>query len=311
MYQEQHTITNSKEKENMARIDLTKANGWIPEPTGSEVIKAVEAQSAIQQVARKVRMTSNSQRVLRFGSTDVDIVAEGTQIPQASANLDTVLLETTKFADRFTISEEDNEDAVVDFLAQAKNAWASNFAKRLDHAALGVTSDAVAPGTDVPFLSVYAAATDAGNVVSTTGALEFEMLNDAFSAMETGEYGDDAVIIAHPSFKGALRNLKDADGLRVVSEPGNAGLNPTIFGVPVVYTTGARTDTTAKVAPTGNPLLIVGNRQHLILGNRTGIESQVAAHRWDYDERELKVRARVAFVPATGEAFQVIEKTEV
>lgn len=292
----------------MARTDLSVANGWIPEPVDGNVIKKLQANSAVEQVARKVVMTSNSVRVPRFANADADIVAEGALIPQVDGTLDNVLLEATKFADRFTISEEDNADSVVSALDAFKEGWITNVAKRLDHAALGVTSSSVVPGTSVPFLSVYAAATAASNVTATAGDLKFEMLNDVFTNIDTGDYNDNLVIIAHPSFKGALRNLKDAGGLRVVSEPLGGG-NQTIFGIPVVYSTGARKDTTAKVAPTGNPLLIVGNADHLLLGVREAPSSQVAAHRWEYDERELKVRARYAFTPATGAAFEVIEKT--
>lgn len=178
----------------------------------------------------------------------------------------------------------------------------------MDNAALGVTADATGPGTSVPFQSVYNAVEDSGQIISTAGNLEFEMLNEAFGTIEEGDYNGDLVIIAHPSFKGALRNLKDADGLRVVDNVMGGG-NPSIFGYDLVFSTGARTSATATHAPTGNPLLIVGNRQHLLLGVRSGPESQVADHRWEYDERELKVRARRGFAVATGEAFVVIEKT--
>lgn len=292
----------------MARTDLSKANGWIPEPTDSSVIQKLQATSAIEQVARKVVMTSNSVRVPRFAAGAADIVAEGALIPQVDATLDNVLLEASKFADRFTISEEDNADSLVDSLNAFKISWITNVAKKLDNAALGVTSSSVVPGTDVPFLSVYAAATAASNVTTTAGDLKFEMLNDVFSNIDQGDYNDNLVIIAHPSFKGALRNLKDAGGLRVVDSPLDGG-NQSIFGIPVVYSTGARKHATATTAPTGNPLLIVGNADHLLLGVREAPSSQVAAHRWEYDERELKVRARYAFTPATGAAFEVIEKT--
>jgi HK97 family phage major capsid protein len=292
----------------MARIDLSVSNGWIPEETDSKVIQKLESTSAIEAVARRVPMTSQAVRVPRFAADGVSIVPEGGLIPQADAELDTVLLEANKWADRFTISEEDNADAVVNFLDAAKASWVSDFARELDNAALGVTADVTGPGTNIPFQSVYNAVSDAGQVEATAGNLEFEMLNDAFTTLESGDYNGDLVIIAHPSFKGALRNLKDADGTRVVDNVLGGG-QPTIFGYNLVFSTGARTSATATHAPAGNPLLIVGNSQHLLLGVRSGPESQVAAHRWEYDERELKVRARRGFAVATGEAFVVLEKT--
>lgn len=292
----------------MARVDLSRANHWIAEQAGSEVLETLASNSAVEAVARKVNMTSDAYRVPRFTGVGVDIVAEGALIPQQEATLDSVLLEANKWANRFALSVEDERDAVLDAFAAYKRNWTSKFARELDNACLGVTADVTGPGTSVPFQSVYNAASDSSNVVATAGDLEFEMLNDAFGAIETGEYNGNLVVIAHPSFKGALRNLKDGAGDRVVSEPLGGG-NQTVFGLEVVYSVGARTSTTATDAPSGNPLLIVGNRDHMILGVRDGVESAIADFRWEYDEREVKMRARRAFAVATPEAFQVIEKT--
>lgn len=292
----------------MARTDLSRSNGWIPEPTSSEVITKLLATSAVEQVARRVSMTSDAIRVPRFSADGVDIVAEGALIPQKDAVVDSVLLEANKWANRFTLSVEDERDAVVDAFNAYKLHWASAFAKELDNACLGVTAAVTGPGTSVPFESVYAAATSAGNVTATAGNLEYEDLNTVFGTLEEGDYNGNLVVIAHPSFKGALRNLKDAAGDRVVADPLGAGV-PTIFGHDLVFSNGARTSATATDAPTGNPLLIVGNRDHMILGVRDGVESAIADHRWEYDEREVKMRARRAFAVATPEAFQVIEKT--
>ena len=292
----------------MARTDLSRANHWVPEEQGSEALEIITSTSAVESVARKVNMRSDAYRVPRFATDGVDIVAEGALIPQKEATLDSVLLEANKWANRFTLSVEDERDAVLDAFAAYKRAWASTFAKELDNACLGVTADVTGPGTSVPFQSVYNAASGAGNVTATAGDLTFEDLNTAFGTLEEGDYNGDLVVIAHPSFKGALRNLKDGAGDRVVSEPLGGG-NQTVFGLTVVYSNGARTSATATDKPNGNPLLIVGNRNHMILGVRDGVESAIADHRWEYDEREVKMRARRAFAVATPEAFQVIEKT--
>lgn len=290
------------------RTDLNEANGWIPEPASSEVLTKVYAESAVEATARRVTMTAPTMSVPRFESDGVSIVQEGAEIPVSEATLDEVVLKAVKWADRFAISVEDQRDALVDVFTQKKLAWANSFARELDNACLGVT--AAQNGTTVPFQSVYHAANAAGNVTATAGALGYEALNDLFAAIEEGDYNGNLVVIASPAFKAALRNLKDAEGNRVVADP-LAGGAPTIFGHELRFSTGARTSATATDKPTGNPLLIVANRQHMILGVRDGIESQVSdLPRWETDEVELKMRARRAFVPATGEAFHVIEKTE-
>jgi HK97 family phage major capsid protein len=287
--------------------DLTEANGWIPEPKSSAVLTKVYQESAVESTARIVRMTAPTMSVPRFESDGVDIVAEHATIPLQDATLDEVTLRAVKFANRFAISIEDQRDALVDVLDQKKLAWANSFARKLDNACLGVTADQ--SGTTVPFTSVYNAADDAGQVTQTAGDLQYEMLNELFESLESGDYNGNLVVIAHPAFKGALRNLKDEDGNRVVADPLGAGV-PTIFGHELRFSTGARTSALPTDKPTGNPLLIVANRDHMILGIRDGIESQVSdLPRWETDEVELKMRARRAFVPATGEAFYVVEKT--
>lgn len=285
--------------------DLSIDNGWIPEQKTSEVLTAVTQNSAVEQVARRVNMTSEFAAVPRFAADGVDVVPEHAVIPLQDADLDEVTLRAIKFANRTSISVEDSRDAIADYINAYKVSWASNFAVKLDNACLGASG--AANGTTRPFESVYQAAS-AGRV-QTAGDLTYEDLVTVFGALEEGDYADDLVVIAHPAFGMALRNLKDAAGDRVVSDPLGAGV-PTVFGRDLVFSKGARVATTATDRPTGNPLLIVGSRRNLILGVRDGVESAVSDQfRWDTDELELKMRARRGFVVADPTAFRVIERT--
>jgi HK97 family phage major capsid protein len=293
----------------MARIDLNETNGWIPEPAGSDVLTVVAANSAVEAVARKENMDSNTKSVPRFLDDSVAIVAEGATIPEASPTLDEVILTTRKFAKLYRISEEDYGDALVNVLNAFKAGWANSYARFLDNATLGVTN-ATVNGTTVPFKSVYAQV-PAGNKIVTAGALKFEHVSNALAALETGNYFNDSdiVVVANPAFAGALRNLKDASGARVVAEPLN-GTPGSIFGYELRYSAGAKTSATATDAPAGNPLLVVANRQHLILGVRSGPESMVSTDAlFTTDERYLKVRARRAFAVGRPEATAVVELT--
>lgn len=289
--------------------NLTEANGWLPEPRDSEVLQKVLRTSAVEASARRVRMTSHTVQVPRFDAAGVDVVAEGGTIPVIDATLDAVTLTAIKFANRYAVSLEDTRDGIADSINQFKLRWASNFSVKLDNATLGVT--AAANGTTIPFTSVYRATSQAsaGYVTATAGALTYEDLVTAFGDLESGEWGDDLVVIAHPAFAMDLRNLKDAAGDRVVSDPLMGGV-PTIFGYDLLQSKGAKTHATATDAPTGNPLLIVGSKRNLILGVRDGVESQLSDQpRWETDEVELKVRARRGFAVADGSAFRIIEKT--
>jgi HK97 family phage major capsid protein len=284
-------------------MNLTEANGWLPEPTDSQVLRKVLETSAVEAAARRVNMTSRTVSVPRFDAQGVDAVAEGATIPVKDVTLDEVSLTAIKFANRFVISVEDDRDSVLNAVDEAKVRWASNFGVHLDNAVLGTSG--VANGGTVPFTSVYKSVTP----VTTAGALSYEDLVAAVGDLESGAYGDDLIIIAHPAFAMELRNLKDVDGLRVVGDPLGQGV-PTVFGHELKFSKGARVSATASDAPTGNPLLIVGSKRNLILGVRDGVESALSNEaRWETDEIELKLRARRAFKVADASAFVVIEKT--
>lgn len=291
----------------MAYTDLSEANGWIPEPGANEALLRDAEVSAVESVARKVNMTSRTVSVPRFSANGVDVVPEHAEIPVEDATLDEVVLTAVKFANRFAISIEDQQDAVVDALNAYKREWLSNFAIKLDNAALGTT--AAANGTTVPFNSVYNAV-GAGNRLATAGDLTYEDLQDVIGEMEGNRKGG-LVVIAHPKFKMGLRNLKDASGERVVATEGVLGAGvPTLFGHEVRFSYGAATSATATDQPAGNPLLIVANKSNLILGVRSGPESQLSEHeQWATDHVELKMRARRAFVLADADAARVVELT--
>jgi HK97 family phage major capsid protein len=166
---------------------------------------------------------------------------------------------------------------------------------------LGVT------GTGGPFESVYRAV-GAGNRLATAGDLSYEDIQGVIGDMEGNRKGG-LVIIAHPKFKMALRNLKDASGDRVVADPFGAGV-PTIFGHEVRFSYGAATSATYTDNPSGNPLLVVANKSNLILGVRSGPESQVSDQpQWATDHIELKMRARRGFVLASADSARVVELT--
>lgn len=296
----------------MSRIDLTEANGFIPEEDSSRVIQATVANSVVEAFARKEQMASRTKGVPRFVADAPEIVAEGGTIPEAAATLDEILLTARKYAKIFHISEEDVNDSLVDVLNTYKIEWASRWARKFDNAALGVT--AAADGTDTaPFTSVYkSVATSASNqLIQTGGALTFADINDALALVEQGSYFDAAntVFIAHPKMLGHLRGMVDGTGQLVLPNP-TAATPGSLFGYPLVVSYGAATSAAATSNPTGNPLLIVGNRQMMINGVRSNVESAVSRDaQFNTDGVQLKVRVRRGFAVADASAYAIVEKT--
>ncbi|MFI8229423.1 phage major capsid protein [Streptomyces sp. NPDC085900] len=289
----------------MARVN---ADAWVPEEYGSEVITRVNQNSAIEAVARRVAMASDITKVPRVGAVGVDVVAKGTAYNDSNAALDNVILDAVKFGKTVTIAEEDLEDAIANAVAAFQAEWAVDYARMLDNACLGVTG--TQNGGTVPFTSVYKAAAS-GQKIATAGAVTYAKLSDTMALYEGSDYANDAdtVVIAHPSFKAAFRGIVDSNGRPIFVE-GIAGTPSTLFGVAVNFSYGAKTSTTATSAPNGNPLLVVGNRQHLVLGVRSGPESLLSYEPgFRTDEPVLKMRARRGFAVARPEAFGLLEVT--
>lgn len=297
----------------MARIDLTEANGYILEEQGSSVIQALLANSAVESFARREAMASRTKSVPRFVADAPEVVAEGDTIPDATATLDELVLTARKYAKIFHVSEEDVNDSLVDVLNTYKTEWASRFARKYDNACLGVT--AVGDGDDgQPFNSVYYEVSqyDSGaNLTQTGGAVTFDDINNALGLVESSDYFDAAntVFLAHPKMLAEIRALTGPNGDLVLP---NAleGTPGSIFGYPLVVSYGAATSAAASAAPTGNPLLIAGNRQMMINGVRGGVESVVSRDaQFNTDGVLLKTRIRRAFAVAKPEAYAIVEKT--
>lgn len=299
----------------MARIDLTEANGYILEEQGSSVIQALQANSAVESFARREAMASRTKSVPRFVADAPEVVAEGATIPEATATLDEVVLTARKYAKIFHVSEEDINDSLVDVLNTYKTEWASKFARKFDNACLGVT--AAGDGDDgQPFTSlyraVYTSATAAtSQIIQTGGALSFADINAALGIVESGDKFDAAntVFMAHPKMLAELRGMVDGTGQLVLPNP-IAATPGSLFGYPLVVSYGAATSASATANPTGNPLLIVGNRQMMINGVRGGVESVVSRDaEFSKDGVLLKTRIRRGFAVADADAFAIVEKT--
>ncbi|MEV4337375.1 phage major capsid protein [Streptomyces sp. NPDC049590] len=284
----------------------TNADAWVPEENDSEVVTRVLQNSAVEAVARRITMGSDTIKVPRMGAFSVDIVAKGADYVDAEPTLDNVILDAYKFGKTITLAEEDLDDTLADIVTGYQKEWAVSYARQLDNAAIAVTG--TQNGSTVPFTSLYKAAAS-GQKIATAGAVTYDHLSNVFGIYEGGAYANDAdtVVLAHNSFKSTFRGIKGTDGHPVFMERLD-GTPSTLFGVPVQFSYGLKTSATMTDNPSGNPLLVVGNRQHLLLGVRSGPESAIGEE-FRSDEAILKMRARRGFAVARTEAFGILEVT--
>jgi HK97 family phage major capsid protein len=283
---------------------------WIPEEDSSEVITRVNQMSAVEAMASPEPMSSNTKSIPRSAGVGVSLVDKGGAYSEDTSANDDVVLTAKKVGKAIRIAEEDIDDSLADILATKMKDWATSYAKYIDNASLAVTA---APGANVPFASVYytltqtdAATGYTANDNITTAAstgVTYDNLSAVLDDVEAGDYFDlsRTVVIAHPSFRGVLRTIKDdqKQPVFVQGQQGDRGTPDTLFDLPVRWSLGCRLSATATDAPTGKPILVVANADYLRLGRRSGPESIFIDGRDGLsaltDESILKMRARRAF----------------
>lgn len=296
----------------MARVDL---GVWVPEEQGSNVLETIAQNSAVEQLATRENMASDTKSVPVQNGVSVELVAKGAAYGEDVTADGELILQARKFGKIIRMADEDLKDSPANIIAAKQNEWAKDFAVLIDNAAFGTT--AAANGTTVPFDSVYrVVSTNAGvsatNLVKTAagGAVTYDLFSQVLSAVESSNYFGDLVIVAHPSFKGKLRTVKDTAGNPIFVQ-GLAGTPDTIFGYSIVWSKGARTSATMTSAPAGNPLLVAVSKEYLLLGVRSGVESAFApadsGAAFTTDEALLKVRARRAFALGKAESAAILE----
>lgn len=307
-----------------APTDIT-IDDWIPVEPSSDVIQRVMQASAVEALAVRTPMTTNTKDVPRSGAVKVAASTTYTDADDTSTN-DKVTLHARRFIARVTIDEDDLQDSFADILAAKGREWATSYAKVFDNACLAVTG--TENGTTVPFTSLYKALRTADTDVSYTadanyktwnasvGTSGYTQLSDTLGLVEVGDYFslEDMRVIAHPAFRASLRGILD-DNHRPIFIEGQRGPDSTtpdtLFGLRISWTNGAKTSAVNSQTPAGNPLLFVCNYNYLQLGIRSGPETLAAPARPqdDTDDHSVKYRARRGFVLGHPAAAAVLEKT--
>jgi HK97 family phage major capsid protein len=300
---------------------------WIPVETGDVAIQALMQESAVERLARPEPMASDTKQVPRSGNFAIGAVAKGAAYGETSGTNDYVELIARKVGGVLRVAEEDLMESAAPILETKRRDAARNMAKFFDNATLATS--AAANGTTVLYTSVYKAVRTTNSATSYTaddnyvsGSATYDNLSATLAKVEQGEFFDlsDTVVIANPAFRDSLRRIKDANGMPIWVQ-GLAGTPDTLFGIPITWSHGARVSATNTATPTGNPILVVANRQFLIKGmakltpfiatpnpgfalqrGNTGVGFLT-------DEALLKAAMRRGFAVGHEDAVAVFEKT--
>jgi HK97 family phage major capsid protein len=317
----------------------------IPIETSNEIIQRVARVSAIEQLAPAETMTTDTKQVPRFGGFTVATVAKGADYAFSTNTQDLVDLIARKIGGAAKIAEEDFADAITGegTMRRYEQEAGSALAKTFDHACIGTTT--AMNGTTSPFVSIYQAVTTTqstpwGSYTANANRTQIPRLTTGsptpnatwqdgiiawLADYEESDFYDEAntFVLASPMIKSIFRGIRDADGNPVFIPGGTqSGSAPSLFGYENFrFTTGARTGATMTDAPSGNPLLVIGNSQALKRGiartspgmvpGNPGVQWQRAAQGIGFlsDEAIMKAMMRRAFVVSVPQAVSVLEIT--
>lgn len=315
----------------------TFATGWIAVETGDVAIQALLLNSAVESLARPEPMATDTKQVPRSGDFAISSVAKGTAYTETVGVNDYVQLIARKAGGVLRVAEEDLTDTTVDILATKRVGAARNMARFFDNGTLGVS--AAENGTTVLWTSVYKAlrttnSASAGFAYTADtnyigGSATYQNLSNTLATYEQSDFYDEGMqfAICHPIFKSVFRNIVDNNGRPIFnsdfSSPSIAGVKPqdTIFGVPITWSLAARVSAVTTSAPTGNPLMVMGNRDYLIKG-MANLSAEIASPNPGFalqhartgigfltDEALMKAAMRRGFQLGTEKAFALFEKT--
>jgi hypothetical protein len=304
---------------------------WIPIENGDSAIQALNRGSFTERVARPERMGSDTKWVPRSGNFAVAAVGKGAAYTETSGVNDYVELIARKAGGVVRVAEEDLIDSPADILGTKKVDALRSLGTFFDNATLATS--AAQNGTTVLYDSVYRRVRTAdanvgytANANYVSGSATYANLSNTFGTVEDSIWFDESqlFVAASPAFRAVLRNIVDLQGRPIFVERqgmGDGTTPDTIFGQPISWTMGARVSGTNTQAPTGFPLMIVGNRDLLIKGMaklspamaspNPGFALQRANNGIGFltDEALMKAAMRRAFAVGAPNAFAVFEKT--
>lgn len=291
---------------------------WVPVvldnlPQGTEI-----QQSVLKAVGMPRPMTSDTMEIPALLGSDV---GGGATLVEDTHDGLKVLLPSYLFTGRHQLDEAETEDSAADPIGPITAEWLSELNVSIDAAAFGVTGARSTTATDYrPYNSVYYRVrnsdADTGYTADTnyvSGAVTYAHLSQTLSKLEESRYWAESglVIVAHPSFRHALRSIVDENDRPIFISANGSVAQDTLFDHPIRWSLGAKTCTTYKRTTVGNPLLIPINRRYLAYGARVAPQTRMipAAQNPDELAHVLQHRSRDGMTLTVPGAAAVFEKT--
>lgn len=311
----------------------------IPVEVSNEVIQAVEKTSAIEAIATPETMASDTKQVSRMGGFTVATVAKGADYGFSQNTQDQVDMIARKIGGAAKVAEEDLVDTLTGegTMRRIEQEAGTALAKTFDNACIGTTG--AMNGSTVPFQSIYATITTAqttpfGNYVANanriqvarnaTGVQWQDAIISFLAIYEESDWYDEGntFLLASPAIRSIFRGVRDGNENPVFVDSAMSGMSPNLFGyTDFRLTSGAKTNATMTATPTGNPLIVIGNRGAIRRGlartsagmvpGNPGVQWQRAGQGIGFlsDEAIMKAMMRRAFVVTVPQAVAVLEIT--
>jgi HK97 family phage major capsid protein len=260
-------------------ISRADAAALIPEEAASEIIKGVVEMNPIMQLAKRLPNMSRAQyRMPVMSALAMAYFVNGdTGLKQTSeVNWANVFVDAEEVAAIIPIPENVLDDADFDIWGECQPQIVQAISVAINNALFYGTNIPASWTTNLGAAGLFARCTAAGHVVSlaayadmyeatlgetAAGADGVYMLVEADGFMVNG-------VIAHPSVKGMLRNLRDANGNPIFKRDVQSAAQYELDGSPIYFPTDG------SVAAATN-LLFAGDWSQLVYSIRQDITYKV------------------------------------
>ena len=260
-------------------ISRADAAALIPEDAANDIIKGVAEMNPVMQLARRLPNMSRAQRRLPVMSAlaTAYFVSGDTGLKQTTeVNWANVYVDAEEVAAIIPIPEAVLDDAEFDIWGECRAQIVEAFSRVISGAVLYGTNIPTSWTTNLGAAGLFARCTAAGHVVSAAAyADDYEAILGETAAGVDGVYmlveADGFMVngvVAHPSVKGRLRNMRDSSGNPIFKRDVQSSAQYELDGSPIYFPTDG-----SMIAATN--LLFAGDWSQLVYAMRQDITYKV------------------------------------